>query len=295
MAAFPSESFGNEVLYAVDAHGVALITLNAPARMNSLSRAMILGLQAALDLATEDDNVRCIVLTGSGSRAFSVGGDLSSADDGAATGFRAQGGDAAVPFTARASVRALRFGMEPSITLRECDVPTIAAVNGACAGAAISLACACDMRFCSDRALFRTAFVSAGLSGDFGGSWTLPRVVGPAKARELYLLNAKISPTEAKAIGLVSEVFPAEKTLERTLAIARRVAAGAPLATRRAKQNLNDAERLSFADACDAEAERHGRCAMHPDAMEAGAAFLAKRDPSFEGTPAQELWRMSKL
>lgn len=112
-----------------------------------------------------------------------------------------------------------------------------------------SWACACDLRFCSDTALFRTAFLTAGLSGDYGGTWTLPRIVGPAKARELYLLNPKVRAPEALRIGLVTAVYPQADLLPRVLAIAEALAAGPPLAVRRVKQNLLDADRaISFAD-----------------------------------------------
>ena len=176
----------------------------------------------------------------------------------------------------------------------------LAAVNGACAGAGLSWACACDLRLCSDTAVFRTAFATAGLSGDFGASWTLPRIVGPAKARELCkavafehehvpatltappirsaiprmadLLNRKVPAAEALRLGLVSEVVPSADLMSRVIELARQIAAGPPLAISRIKQNLNAADSLSFADALDGEAERHARTAMHPDAIEAGSA-----------------------
>ena len=132
-ARFPAAAFDNEVLYTVE-RGVALITLNAPRRMNSMGAKMNHGVTLALDLAAEDDDVRCVVLTGAGGRAFSVGGDLFSATDGASTGFRAKDDDP-LPDTVTMSARRLRVGMASSEALREMDKPTIAAVNGACAGA----------------------------------------------------------------------------------------------------------------------------------------------------------------
>ena len=160
MAAFPASVFDNEVQYEARSDGVAVITLNAPQRLNSMGRKMNMGVQLALDLAAEDSSVRVIVLTGSGTRAFCVGGNLASADDGASSGFKGRPGDAIPPTTA-AAVRTLRTGMGSSLSLREMDKPTIAAVNGACAGAGLSWACACDLRFCADTAIFRTAFLMA--------------------------------------------------------------------------------------------------------------------------------------
>jgi 2-(1,2-epoxy-1,2-dihydrophenyl)acetyl-CoA isomerase len=115
-------------------------------------------------------------------------------------------------------------------------------VNGACAGAGFSWACACDLRFASDKAIFRSGFLTAGLSGDYGGTWTLPRIVGSAKARELYLLNRKISAIEAKSINLVSDVYPIDSFMDEVMAQAKTMAEAPPLALKRIKQNLNDAD-----------------------------------------------------
>ena len=270
MPAFPSAVFDNEVQYEVRDDGVAVITLNAPQRLNAIGRMMANGVQHALDLASEDITVRAIVLTASGTRAFCVGGNLASDDDGAATGFKGRPGDAIPPTTA-AAIRTLRTGMCSSLSLREMNVPTLAAINGACAGAGLSWACACDLRFSADTALFRTAFLTAGLSGDYGLSWTLPRIVGPARARELFFLNAKVPAAEALRIGLVSAVLPQAELLPRVLEIAAELARAPPLALACIKQNLLQADRpLSFSDTMDGEAERHVRTALHTDAREAG-------------------------
>jgi len=186
--------------------------------------------------------------------------------------------------------------MDVSVALRCMDKPTVAAVNGACAGAGLSLACACDIRFAADTALFRSAFVSAGLSGDFGSTWLLPRIVGSAKARELCLLNKKIKASEALIIGLCSAVIPAKNFLSRVLEEVAPMATAAPLALRRMKQNLNDADsQLSFSAALDGEADRHVRTAFHVDAMEAGLAFMQKRAPVFVGIGEREPWERGKL
>lgn len=284
--------FADEVVYSVDS-GVAVVRLNAPQRMNTMGSKMNTGVQVALDLAQEDAAVRCVVFTGTGDRAFCAGGNLGSETDGAATGFIGKG---PMPSTAVNAVRTLRMGMSSSESLRFMDKVTICAVNGACAGAGFSWACACDLRFASENALFRSGFVTAGLSGDYGGTWTLPRIVGPAKARELYLLNKKVKAPEALRIGLVSELFKKEELMTKVLEYAHQVAAGPPLAIKRIKQNLNDADRLtSFGDALDGEAERHARSAMHPDAGEAGLAFMQKRKPAFKGVGARAPWQLSKV
>lgn len=293
--AFPSELFNNAVLYEVK-DGVAVITLNEPKTMNTMSYNLNLGVQVALDLAEEDHEVRVVVLTGNG-RAFCAGGALSATGEGgASSGFKAKEGQT-IPATVSQAVRNLRSGMNSSQQLRNMDKPTIAAVNGACAGAGFSWACACDLRFAARSALFRTAFLSAGLSGDYGGTWTLPRIVGPAKAREMYLLNRKVQAEEAKAIGLVTDVYPdGDEFMASVLKEASAMAAAHPLALKRIKQNLNDADRiLAFSDALDGEAERHAHTAFHPDTKEAGKAFMQKRAGNFQGLGRKEQWQLSKL
>lgn len=294
MSNFPTELFKNEVLYQVQ-DGVCVITMNAPDRMNTMGSAMNAGVQVALDMATEDPAVQVIVFTGNG-RAFCAGGNLNpEAEDGAASGFKDKPGQK-IPATVTAAVRNLRHGMSSSELLRETPKPTIAAVNGACAGAGFSWACACDLRFASDNAIFRSGFLTAGLSGDYGGTWTLPRIVGSAKAREIYLMNRKLSSGEAKNMNLVTDIFPSESFMDEVLTIAKEMAAAPPLALKRIKQNLNDADaQMNFSAALDNEAERHARAAFHPDAAEAGLAFMQKRKPSFVGVGKRKPWEYSKL
>ncbi len=125
--------------------------------------------------------------------------------------------------------------------------------------------------------------MNAGLTGDFGGTWTLPRLVGPAKARELYLLSEVFEAEEAQRIGLVSRVLPKEELMDTVMETARRLAARAPAALRGIKANLNDSLRLSFSEALDREAERHQRACQTEDALEAARAFIEKREPKFVG------------
>lgn len=257
-------------LATATADGVATVTLDRPARRNAFSQGMLAALLDELDRIREDDRIRVVVLRGAGDD-FSVGGDLSSGAGG--------GVDTGVPAQV---VSGLRAWMRVSQTLHEMPQVTIAAIDGACGGAGLSLACACDLRFCSDRARFATGFVKAGVSGDFGGTWTLPRIVGEARARELYLLGEKFGADRAVAMGLVTSSFASDELHARVGAVAAELATTrAPLALRMAKANLNDAERLSFAEALDREAERHVACAFSADALEAATAFMEKRDPDF--------------
>jgi 2-(1,2-epoxy-1,2-dihydrophenyl)acetyl-CoA isomerase len=294
---FPTKLFKNEVIYTVNEYGVAVIKLNAPQRMNTMSGDMNAGVMCALELASDDPNVGVIVFTGEGTRAFCAGGNLQpdeSGQSGASAGFRKSVGG--IPATITGAIRNLRSGMNSSLLFREVPKPTIAAVNGACAGAGFSWACSCDIRLASDSAVFRSGFLTAGLSGDYGGTWTLPRIVGPAKAREIYFLNRKIRPDEAQRIGLVSDVYPASSFMDEVMKVANDLAKAPPLALKRIKANLNDADKvIDFSTALDGEAERHARSGFHPDAAEAGKAFLEKREPNFTGIGTSPDWATSKL
>ena len=266
------------VRYAVEA-GVATITLNRPDHLNTMSRQLLDQALAALESAADDDAVRAVVLTGTG-RAFCAGGDLQD------FARREPDGDGASAATVRSvagDVRRLRGHMRASQLMREMPKVTFAAINGACAGAGLAWACAADIRYCAASAVFNTAFMTAGLSGDFGGTWTLPRIIGPARARELYLLAEKFRAPEAERIGLVSAVLPDEELLPFVRAKAERVAGFAPLTVRAIKANLNDSLDVGFATMLDREAERHVGCGRTEDAREAARAFLEKRPPVFHG------------
>lgn len=265
------------VIYAVERR-VATITLNRPEHLNTMSAELLDGVTEALHMAASDDGVRAVIMTGNG-RAFCAGGDLGGMAKGAAL-------EAGAPTTQQpdaARVSRLRQDVRTSQLLRQMPKATIAAINGPCAGAGLAWACAADLRYCAQSAVFNTAFMTAGLSGDFGGTWTLPRIVGPAKARELYLMAEKFDGQQAERIGLVARCVPDEMLMPEVRRVAERLAGFAPLTLAAIKANLNDSPEVGFAEMLDREAERHVRCALTEDAREAAAAFLEKRVPSFKG------------
>ncbi len=222
---------------------VATITLNRPDRLNAMTTELIEGVLGHLEQAAADDAVRVAVLTGAG-RGFCAGGDLAQTSTFA---------DAQPEADAVAELRRLH---QTTILLHEMPKPTIAAVNGPCAGAGLSWACACDLRIAAESAVFRTAFLSAGLTGDFGGTWTLTRCVGAARARHLYLLNEKIDAAAALTIGLVGEVVPDAGLADRVAAIASGLASARPGVVAGIKANLNEALDTTLAATLDAEATR---------------------------------------
>jgi 2-(1,2-epoxy-1,2-dihydrophenyl)acetyl-CoA isomerase len=262
------------VLYDIDGP-IATLTLNRPERMNTMNAALLEDALEAIERAADDERVRVLILTGNG-RAFCAGGDLEAMAEGTVPGV--DGGPAV-----GAAITQLRTYMRTSQLLHDMPKVTIAAINGACAGAGLAWACACDLRYCSESAVFNTAFMTAGLSGDFGGTWTLPRVVGPARARELYLLAEKFRAPDAERFGLVSRVVPDGELMGEVRRVAERVAGFAPLTMRAIKANLNDGLGGGLSEQLDREADRHIRCGLTEDAREAAAAFLEKRSPRFAG------------
>ena len=252
--------------------GVALLTLNRPDRLNALSPAMLDRLLETLPRLAADPDVGVVVVTGAG-RAFCAGGDVKAMAEG-----REFGGS-----TQEAKADALRARMEVSRWLHEMPKPTIAMVRGAAAGAGLSIALACDLRIAGESARLATAFARVGYSGDFGGSFFLTRLVGTAKARELYFTADIVESAPALALGLVNRVVPDAQLEDETLALARRLAAGPRVALRYMKRNMNAAESGTLRELLDLEAAHHTRCGFTEDHREATKAFVEKREPLFKG------------
>jgi 2-(1,2-epoxy-1,2-dihydrophenyl)acetyl-CoA isomerase len=155
--------------------------------------------------------------------------------------------------------------------------PTIAAVNGPCAGAGLSFACACDLRYAAASAVFVSAFLRVGSPGDHGSSWVLTQVVGPAKARELLLLGERVGADEALHIGLVHAVLPDDALLAHVAGIADRLAGAAPGALGAMKANLVDAATLPLGEYLDRETERFARTLGSEESRAAARAYLEER------------------
>ena len=261
----------DEVLLERVEDGVLTLTLNRPDRLNALSWEMCDRLVRALERAASDRAVGAILLTGAG-RAFCAGGNVKSMAEGSAA-----------PETYEERTADLRRRMEASRLLHEIPKPTIAMIRGPAAGAGLSLALACDLRIAGEDARLTTAFAKVGLSGDFGGHYFLTRLVGTAKARELYFLSPVIDAKAALGLGLVHRVVADAALGDETLALARALANGPRIALSYMKQNLNLAESASLPMVMDAEALRHSRCATTEDHREGASAFVEKRSPRFTG------------
>ena len=252
--------------------GVAVLTMNRPDRLNALSRPMLDAMIEAFPRLAQDANVGCVVLTGAG-RAFCSGGDVKDM----AEGLEAEGS------TLEEQAQALRARMETSRWLHEMPKPTIAMIRGAAAGAGLSLALACDIRIAGSAARLGTAFARVGYSGDFGGSYFLTKLVGTAKARELYYTADLLNAQDALALGMVNRVVDEGALEAEAMALAKRIAAGPRIALRYMKRNLNAAESGTLKDSLDLEAWHHSRTGFTEDHREAAKAFVEKRTPVFKG------------
>ncbi|MBI4609018.1 MAG: enoyl-CoA hydratase [Candidatus Rokubacteria bacterium] len=251
---------------------VAILTLNRPERLNAFSHPMLEAMLEALPRLSEDPGVGVVVLTGAG-RAFCAGGDVKAMAE------RKEGGGG----TLEEAAHALRSRMEVSRWLHEMPKPTIAMVRGAAAGAGLSLALACDLRIAGDTARFGAAFARVGFPGDFGGSFFLTKLVGTAKARELYFTADMLDAREALALALVNKVVPDARLEDETFALASRLARGPRIAYGYMKRSLNAAESGTLHEVLDLEAWQQIRCGMTEDHREAARAFVEKREPVFRG------------
>ena len=250
---------------------VATITFDRPKEMNSLDTATKEALLSALGRAAADPEVRCVVLTGSG-RAFCVGQDLTEHRELIA----------AKPLDEVWSTVDRHYG-PIARTLATMPKPVIAAVNGVAAGAGMSIALACDVRIAADTAGFNTAFTAVGLSCDTGSSWTLPRLVGTAKALDLLLQPRTIKADEALALGLASQVVPADELASVAAALAARLAAGPTMAYAAVKKAVAFAATHSLTESLVFESEMMARTGSTDDHRNAVQSFVAKEKPTFKG------------
>jgi 2-(1,2-epoxy-1,2-dihydrophenyl)acetyl-CoA isomerase len=249
--------------------GVLTLTLNRPERMNALSDEMLSLLAEALQAATTDETVGAIILTGAG-RGFCAGGDV-----------KAMAASSPLPF--EVYLERLRSKQQVVPLMRRCPKPVIGAINGAAFGAGLGIALACDLRLAGQSARFGAAFAGVGLSGDFGGTYHLTQLIGPARAREFYMLGEPMDAAAAAALGVVTRVVEDAVLQEEAMALAQRLAAGPRAALGFMKRNLLAAETSSLQEVLDLEALHQTRSAMTEDHHEARRAFVEKRKPVFKG------------
>lgn len=258
------------ILLAKEA-GVGTITLNRPDKLNAFAGTMRLEIAEAVRGMADDDDVRVLVITGAG-RAFCAGADI---------GYMREILEQRDFEAGRLLVEA---GRQVVTIIRHTPKPVIASLNGPAAGGGANLALACDIRIASDTASIGQTFNKIGLHPDWGGTYFLPRLVGPSKALELIFSGEMIDAAEAHRIGLFSRVVRHDRLAEETGALARTLAAKPPLALALAKQAVYASGDRSLEAMLDLELEHQLRCFRSDDATEGLQAFLEKRTPTFHGT-----------
>ena len=260
---------GSEQLLAEVDDGVAVLTMNRAERRNALTIEMLEALGRVLADLEHDDEVGAVVLTGAGG-AFCAGGDVKTFAAGAPR-----------PPAAEQVRQQLASQLATSGRLWSMTKPTLAVLPGPAAGAGLSLALACDLRWAADSAVLTTAFASVGLAGDYGCAWFLTHLVGPGKAHELMYLPERLSAQRALDLGLLNAVVPAADLTEAARSVARRLAHGPRAALAAMKANLKLALSASLEDYMPDEVARHVAGYATPDHAEAARAFVEKRAPVF--------------
>jgi 2-(1,2-epoxy-1,2-dihydrophenyl)acetyl-CoA isomerase len=260
----------NKILFAIDS-GVAVITLNRPERSNAFDDEMTRELLDALKHVERDDAIRCVVLTGAG-KNFCAGQDLSAFME------RQQDPEGV-------SVREhLLKGYNQVVTrIRTIEKPFIAAVNGAAAGAGLGVACACDLRYASENAKFRMAFIGIGLAPDSGTSFLLPRIVGFGRALDMAMTNELVDAREAFVWGLANRVYAPDELMPATMATAKELAAAPTRGIGLTKRAFNRALTTDLESVLDYEAHLQEIAIHTQDHTEGINAFLEKRVPNYQG------------
>lgn len=245
---------------------VAILTINRPDKLNALNEEVRVELLAALAEIETDDGVGAVVITGSGEKSFIAGADIGE--------FAGRS-----PFDQRFAMRSPRiFDVMASF-----PKPVIAMINGFCLGGGCELSMSCDMRIASDKARFGQPEINLGLIPGGGGTQRLPRLVGMGHAMRMILSGDMIPAAEAKEIGLVDLVFPAEELRAKTLELAQKIASKSPLTLKVAKEALRASEKLAIEDGITYERDLFCLCFSSQDKAEGVAAFLDKRPAAWTG------------
>jgi len=250
--------------------GIAILVMNRPDRLNALNNELASALNDALGRIAKDPSVHVVVITGAG-RGFCAGGDLGALGKGRQTG------------ATHELEPLLRAGMQMVLKMRTMPQPVIAAVNGAAAGAGMNIALAADIRIAAEEATFGQNFAKVGLFPDYGGTYFLPQLVGPAKAAELFYTGDMIDANTALALGVVNQVVPATQLEAAVKTLAQKIAQGPSLPIRAVKKALFASGEKELAQALDNEVREQIRCYLSDDGNEGIRAFFEKRPPKFQG------------
>lgn len=246
---------------------VLIIRIDRQASLNALNIKTIEELHSEFSLRQADDNVRCIIITGAGEKAFVAGADISEI----------------AKLDKESGSKFATNGHALMDMIQNFSVPVIAAINGFALGGGCELALACDIRLASNKAKFGQPEVNLGLLPGYGGTQRLPRLVGRGKAMQLILTGALISADEAHRIGLVDEVYPHDELMDKAISMAELICSKAPLAVGMSKDCINRGIDTDLSSGCNIEKESFGSICGSDDKNEGTAAFLEKRRPKFVG------------
>ncbi|MFD2170262.1 enoyl-CoA hydratase-related protein [Tumebacillus lipolyticus] len=247
--------------------GVGIISLNRPKALNALNSTLLNEMGALLDDIAKDEQIKVVVITGAGEKAFAAGADIAEMQS-----LNAMDGRA---FSAN--------GMKHISKLETIPQPTIAAVNGFALGGGCEVVMACDIRIASTKAKFGQPEVNLGVTPGFGGTQRLPRLVGPAIAKELLFTGDVIGAERAYQIGLVNQVVEPEELMNKALEMAKKIAAKGQLAVKMCKQGVNEGMNMDLSRGLQYETELFGLSFSTEDQKEGMAAFLEKRQAEFKG------------
>ena len=256
-----------ENLIVENSEGITTITFNRPKAMNALNGALLSELSTALDQVADDEEIRVLVLTGAGEKAFVAGADITE-------------------LATYNTLQAKQFGLRGHNIINKIGalaIPAIAAVNGFALGGGSEMALACDFIYASDNAMFGLPEITLGLIPGFGGTQRMPRAIGAALAKELIFTGKMIKAAEAKEIGLVNQVFEQHALIEETMKTARAIAAKGKVSLRAAKQTINNGLNVDLATGLAMEQDAFAICMASEDSKEGTKAFLEKRKAVFKG------------
>lgn len=240
---------------------IAVLTLSRPEALNALNSAVLSELAGVLDEIAQNRDIYCVIITGEGAKSFAAGADIAEM----ATADQKEG------------ARFSELGNGVFRKLETLPMPVIAAVNGFALGGGCELAMACDMRICSENALFGQPEVGLGITPGFGGTQRLARLVGMGMAKQMIFAATNISAEEALRIGLVNAVYPAETLMEEAMKLACRIAKQAPIAVQNAKRAVNEGMQTDMDNAIALEVKAFSDCFETADQREGMSAFLEKR------------------
>jgi len=255
------------IIYQVE-DGIATITFNRPKALNALNSALLGEFSEALDEIAADENIRVLVLTGSGDKSFVAGADITQL----------------ATYNCLTAKNFAQEGHAIIARLQQLPIAVIAAVNGFALGGGTEIAIACDFIYASDNAKFGQPEINLGLIPGFGGTQRLPRLIGANLAKELVFTGKMISAAEAEKIGLANKVVPQDQLMEEVMKTAREIASKGKASLRAAKQAINNGLNTDLATGIHIEVEAFGMCYASSDSREGTSAFLEKRKPEFKGS-----------